>query len=118
MRYPTFRAAALAAFAGLISLSPAANAEIYGTGAFKITAISFSGADNMHVRVSGMQPMSYCPGSTGFAYVNEGDSGAKAKIAALIAAHAAGQTVSLAVEPALYGNGQLYCHILDFTVTN
>jgi hypothetical protein len=113
MRYGIIRAAALA---GLVSLSLTAHAETHGTAEFQITRMAYSDADNLHVRVWGMQPMSYCPGNQNFAYVNEGDSGAKAKIAALIAAHAAGRAISLVVEPTVFTNGQLYCHILDFTV--
>ena len=61
--------------------------------------------------------MAYCASATNFAYVDPADTGASAKIAALIAAFAAGKTVNLFVEPTdYYSNGSSFCHIIEFDV--
>ena len=76
-----------------------------------------SAGTNMYFRVFG--PVStQCPSPQNtWAYINELDSGAKGKIATLLMAHASGKDVRYYVEPVdFYGNGTIYCHILEVQV--
>lgn len=82
------------------------------TPAFKITYISSLDLGNMSFRVGGMPAMpATCPGSL-WAYVDESDSTANAKISLLLAAFSAGKSITLAVSPVNYfNNGVNYCKI-------
>ncbi len=87
------------------------------TGWFKINQVFVSSGNNLYFRVYGMASMSYCPDGPAWAYVDEKDSGEKGKISTLLSAYAAGKDVYLKVEPKdFYGNGKIFCHILELGV--
>ncbi|MGD8914754.1 MAG: hypothetical protein PVI97_17580 [Candidatus Thiodiazotropha sp.] len=84
---------------------------------FTISRIFVSSASNMHFRVGGMESIDDCTNGKTWAYVNESDSGASAKISTLLSAHAAGKNVRLYVSPTdVYGNGKVYCHVVELQV--
>jgi hypothetical protein len=88
------------------------------TGWFAITGVYLSQAGNMTLRVNGMPAITGCPASPNWAYVDEGDSGSKEKVAALLTAYAAGKTVNLLIAPInYYGDGQMFCHIIEFSTS-
>lgn len=79
---------------------------------FVIDHIYLSGANNYHLRVSAPTTTPHCTGGPSWSYINEGDSGAKANIAALLMAYSLGKTVSLVT-----GNdGNGYCQIYEFLI--
>jgi len=80
--------------------------DAYWTSGLTITGIEVADAENFYYRAYGVP-------SCGFAYVNESDSGSKAKIATLLAAYSMGKTVSLFIQPT---NG--YCHIRGIYMLN
>jgi hypothetical protein len=84
----------------------------------KVSSTFVSSGTNMYFRVIG--PVStQCPDHSNWAYINESDSGAKGKIATLLTAYALGKNVRLFVEPKdFYGNGAVYCHVLEVQVTD
>ena len=110
------RARLLGAIAVLLSVSAAsALAQTQQqSGFFVINGLEVSYANNMHFRVIGMSPVGACGAGTNWAYVDEADSGAEGKIATLLAAYLAGKQVNLVIAPTnYYGNGQMFCHILE-----
>ena len=87
------------------------------TEAFNITSITVNVEGNLHFRVTGFQPhATLCPDSPSMAYLEEADSGSKAKIAALLSAYLAGKQVVLWLEPQQRTTG-VYCHILVLKVS-
>lgn len=87
-------------------------AQTASAGSFSITGITVYGAGNMTVRVWGLASQSICPGSSGWAYVDETDSGSKEKIAFLYSAYYSGKPISLTLQANnFFGNGALYCQI-------
>jgi hypothetical protein len=105
-------------FASALFLSaPAAAQSLIYTAPFPITSFFVSAGTNMYARVLGMPAISACGGSPTMAYVGETDSGAKAKIAALMAAFYGGKQVKLALEAVnFYGNGTMFCRIAELEV--
>lgn len=79
------------------------------TGKFTITSLYISGADNLHLRVSGFSAVSACPTGPTWAYINQSASGAKTYIAALMAAYATGKPVDIYWDT----DAQGYCRIVE-----
>lgn len=101
----------------LSSFSIAKASEI--TSAFDIAQIYVSNADNMYFRVYDGDATALCTGGEHWAYINESDSGAKMKMAALMTASATSKQVVLVTEPIdFYTNGHIYCHITEVVVKN
>lgn len=87
-----------------------ANAAVRDTGYFKPAGPYVSSGNNFYFRVSGIPASANCVQN--WAYINEDDSGAKAKIATMLMAYSMGKTVSLMVDEGLGG----YCRILELVV--
>lgn len=87
----------------------------------KIQAIVMSSAKNYHFRVISNNPGAWLcsngPTNEAWAYINEDDSGAKGKMAALLLAYSMGKTVTLTTA-GVDGGGVTYCHIFDFRVSD
>ncbi len=68
------------------------------------------------MRVSGMGNTLPCAAND-WAYIDENDSGAQAKIASITTAYAAKKNVRLIVEPKnYYGNGTTFCNVLEVNI--
>jgi hypothetical protein len=108
----------LSALLIVVFAAPRSHAQAqYWTGTFTISDLHLAAGNNMNVRIQGMPTMTYCASATYFAYVDPADTGASAKIAALITAFVAGKAVNLFVQPTdYYSNGSSYCHIIEFDV--
>ena len=95
----------------MLIFSGPANAVDY-VPPFVIDHIYVSGGNNYYLRVFSATTTPHCTGGPAWSYVNENDSGAKAKIASLLMAYSLGKTVSL-----FTGNdGSGYCQIYEFSV--
>lgn len=79
------------------------------TGYFKPGGPFASGGNNFHFRVQGLPASANC--LQNWAYIDESDSGAKAKIATLLMAYAQGKNVSLYVDEEAG-----YCKIIEIAV--
>lgn len=81
------------------------------TAQFKISTIAVYPAGNLPFRVYGMPLTPNCPGGN-FAYVDDNDTTANAKISTLLAAFSAGKSIYLEVLPVTHpANGNTYCQI-------
>lgn len=68
------------------------------TSDFIITNLYVAGQNNFQYRVYGMSSLqSLCPNSPNWAYVNESDSGAKGRVATILAAFYAGRAIRVYV---------------------
>lgn len=87
------------------------------TGYFVITSLTLSAGNNLHFRVFGFPgTISQC-NNANWGYINEDDSGAQAKISALMLAYSLKKQVNLSLQPVDYGTtGIQYCRIADFTI--
>ena len=95
--------------AALLFTSTLAFAET--TAPFKISTIAVHQPGNLPFRVYGMPNIPSCPGGN-FAYVDENDTTANAKISTLLTAFSAGKSIYLEVLPVTHpANGNTYCQI-------
>lgn len=83
------------------------------TGFFTITGLYVSGPSNYAYRVSGFQSGAgtACTG-VGWAYLNQGDSGASWYASAILTAYASGKQVDLLLQTDANG----YCHIVEMNI--
>jgi hypothetical protein len=90
-------------------------------GAFHISSVFLSNATNFHFRIYSDNPGSWLcsngPRNPSWGYINEADSGAKGKIAALLEAYAMGKTITATTIGVPY-NGSTYCQIIEFQISN
>ncbi len=101
----------------LLFSSSSYSAQHTNTGWFKISEIFVSSGTNMHFRVVGL-PTGACPNGSNWAYIDEIDSGAKGKISTLLSAFATGINVQLWIETKdYYSNGEIFCQIVELSVT-
>ncbi|OWQ88589.1 hypothetical protein CDN99_17230 [Roseateles aquatilis] len=106
----TMQGIAATAMVAALALPMAAHAEGRWTGEFKPGGPYVSSGVNFHFRVSNVPATANCPQT--WAYINETDSGAKGKIAALLLAYAQGKSIDIFVDT---GDGG-YCHVVEFVV--
>jgi len=96
-------------FAALFLMSTLACAQTT-TAPFKISTIAVHQPGNLPFRVYGMPTVPGC--TANFAYVDEDDTTANAKISTLLTAFSAGKSIYLLVLPVTHPNdGKTYCQI-------
>jgi len=81
---------------------------------FTIGGTSVSSSANFHFRVLGVG-LPEC--TLGFMFVDQADDGAKVKIGNLMSAYSTGKRVSAVAELVdYYGDGRMFCKVVEFTV--
>jgi hypothetical protein len=71
----------------------AGDAHAYWSSDFTITGLYVAGENNFQYRAYGVGTLAMCPNSPNWAYVNDNDSGAKGRVATILAAFYSGRPI-------------------------
>jgi len=104
----------------LMFVAGAANAAFFGTGKFKVTAVTVSNPGNFPLRITGFTSATMSPtplptcatGGYGFAYLDDSDPDFNNKFVAMMMAYKSGKFVSITFDD----SNANACHIVEFSI--